>query len=214
MDGSVKDHHYSEVPPENPTPASEHHEVKEETPVSSPRRLRDRNLLKRKKEESQEKDTYHEQTRSKRQRQPRGTGRGRRKKIVEPEPELEPEAEHEQPEVHEQAAEPEPDTEHEAEPEHKAEIEDDVQLAHQHEQEPLQHHDDPLIIVTDDGSKDLTLVEHEEANGLLPQYTTSFMTEKEEVEEVHPEPVSEEPEILSFSMHQEQEEHHYYTPLL
>ncbi|XP_077331428.1 hemogen isoform X2 [Lithobates pipiens] len=131
MDGFKIDHHSLEEA-EHSAPASQHHEKEKEAPVISPRRLRDRELLKRKKEESREKDTYFEQTRSKRPRQTRGTGSRRRKQVTEPEPQLEPQPESE-PKIepdhkHEQAAEPQ----HEPEPHH----EDEQATEPQHEPEP------------------------------------------------------------------------------
>lgn len=133
MDGFKIDH-YSLEEAEHPAPASQHHEEEKEAPVISPRRLRDRELLKRKKEESREKDTYFEQTqtRSKRPRQTRGTGSRRRKQVTEPEQQLEPQPESE-PKIepdhkHEQAAEPQ----HEPEPHH----EDEQATEPQHEPGP------------------------------------------------------------------------------
>ncbi|XP_040217064.1 hemogen isoform X2 [Rana temporaria] len=133
MDGFKIDHHSLEEA-EHSAPASQHHEEKKEAQVISPRRLRDRELLKRKKEESREKDTYFEQTqtRSKRPRQTRGTGSRRRKQVIEPEPQLEPQPEpepnNEPDHKHEQAAEPQ----HEPEPNH----EDEQAAEAQHEPEP------------------------------------------------------------------------------
>ncbi|CAI9624401.1 unnamed protein product [Staurois parvus] len=94
---------------------------KKEAPVISPRRLRDRELLKRKKEESREKDTYFEQnqTRSKRPRQTRATGGRRGKQVKEPEPQLEPEPTNEPDHKHEQAIEPQHEPEPNIEPNHE-----------------------------------------------------------------------------------------------
>ncbi|KAM5194733.1 hemogen [Mantella aurantiaca] len=132
MDGFKKAHRSLEVA-EHSVPASQHHEEKE-APVVSPRRLRDRELLKRKKEESREKDTYLEQTqtRSKRPRQTRGTGSRRRKQVEEPEPQLEPQPEPDPDHKHEQATEPWHETEPNIDPDHK----DEQAAEPQHEPEP------------------------------------------------------------------------------
>ncbi|XP_053321763.1 hemogen [Spea bombifrons] len=188
MEGFGKDHHYSEVA-ENPVQTSEHREEKQDVSVVTTRRLRDRELLKRKKEEAQEKDTFQEETRSKRQR--KGTGRGRRKQQVkQPEPQPEPEPEPE-PQVHLEPKIPEEHTE----------------VAQEH----LEHHEDP---VTSAGG-DVTLLIYEEEGGHIPNTSISSLTvEKEEVPESEPVAVSEVPEGLTFHVNAGNEEQQYYTPLL
>ncbi|XP_062456143.1 hemogen isoform X2 [Rhea pennata] len=63
------------------------------------RRLRDRELLRKRKAEAQEKDSIQEQEKSKRQKRSRGAGRGRgRQSVTEPKTEPNPEPDH-QPEV-------------------------------------------------------------------------------------------------------------------
>ncbi|MEE6511677.1 hypothetical protein FKM82_018352 [Ascaphus truei] len=82
MEDFKKDQHYSDLA-EHSAPASEQHEEENDIPVVTTRRLRDRDLLKRRKEEAQEKDTFQwvlgEQAKSKWQRKGKGNGRGRKK---------------------------------------------------------------------------------------------------------------------------------------
>ncbi|XP_072260580.1 hemogen isoform X5 [Pyxicephalus adspersus] len=107
-------------------------EEKKEAPVISPRRLRDRELLKRKKEEAREKDTYQwvfgdqYQSRSKRPRQTRGTGNRRRKQVKEPELQLE------------QQLEPQPEPESKHESDQTSEPATEIQHAPETESKPMQ----------------------------------------------------------------------------
>ncbi|KAM4809373.1 hemogen isoform 2-T2 [Rhinophrynus dorsalis] len=193
MDVSEKDHRYSELTENS---ARQPHEVKQDIPVVT-RRLRDRELLKRKKEEAQEKDTFLEQA-SKRQRKGKGTGRGRRKhQVKEPEPDPEGES----------APEPEPEFAPEPEPAPEPEV-----SAEQTEngQEHLQHHIDPVITVSEENLTPLLV--HEEADGHVPHGSTTLITEKHEELEAGHAPLGEIPEPLSFHLDPEQEEHQYYTP--
>ncbi|XP_075707636.1 hemogen [Rhinoderma darwinii] len=202
-----KDHHYSELSGTS-APAAGHHEEKQESPVNITRRLRDREMLKRKKQEAQEKDTYHEQTSSKRQRKTKGTGRGRRMQVKEPEPETEHEPVHELP--HDPRQE---EQQHETVAEKKCEFLSDLLQEHvEQEQEP--HHEDSVPTVTEGETANMTLLIHEDADGHVPQETTFLLTDKEEVAVSDPAPVTEETEIIAFPLEQEQEEHQYYTPLL
>ncbi|XP_072260578.1 hemogen isoform X3 [Pyxicephalus adspersus] len=116
-------------------------EEKKEAPVISPRRLRDRELLKRKKEEAREKDTYQwvfgdqYQSRSKRPRQTRGTGNRRRKQVKEPELQLE------------QQLEPQPEPESKHESDQTSEPATEIQHAPETESKPMQkgeHLPEPL----------------------------------------------------------------------
>ncbi|XP_019372737.1 PREDICTED: hemogen isoform X2 [Gavialis gangeticus] len=95
MEGIGKDHAYSE-PDHQPPPASEeyvvpgntlmHHENYAVQDVIITRRLRDRELLRKRKTEAQEKDTIQEE-KNKRQKRGRGAGRGRGRPLVtQPEP--------------------------------------------------------------------------------------------------------------------------------
>ncbi|XP_014373516.1 hemogen isoform X2 [Alligator sinensis] len=95
MEGIGKDHAYSE-PDHQPPPASEeyvvpgnallHHEEYAVPDVIITRRLRDRELLRKRKTEAQEKDTIQEE-KNKRQKRGRGAGRGRGRPLVtQPEP--------------------------------------------------------------------------------------------------------------------------------
>ncbi|XP_019410941.1 PREDICTED: hemogen isoform X2 [Crocodylus porosus] len=97
MEGIGKDHAYSE-PDHQPLPASEeyvvpgnalmHHEEYAVPDVIITRRLRDRELLRKRKTEAQEKDTIQEE-KNKRQKRGRGAGRGRGRPLVtQPEPQL------------------------------------------------------------------------------------------------------------------------------
>ncbi|XP_025054880.1 hemogen isoform X4 [Alligator sinensis] len=82
MEGIGKDHAYSE-PDHQPPPASEEYVVPD---VIITRRLRDRELLRKRKTEAQEKDTIQEE-KNKRQKRGRGAGRGRGRPLVtQPEP--------------------------------------------------------------------------------------------------------------------------------
>ncbi|XP_075067026.1 uncharacterized protein LOC142154169 [Mixophyes fleayi] len=209
-----KDHHYGELA-ENSALASEHHEQKQQIPVIEPRRLRDREALKRKREESQQyKDSFQQIYGTKHQKRARGTGRGRRKQVKEPEPE--PQPEHKLELTHEPELEvehvPEQEAQEDPQYEQKSELVPDVsQEQYQHGQEPLEHQD-PLPNVIEDEAA--TIVIHEEAGGRLPEESTSILKEKEEVREEDPEPVTAVPDVLSFSLHPEEEEHQYYTPLV
>ncbi|XP_040273225.1 hemogen isoform X1 [Bufo bufo] len=208
-----RDHHYSELSGTS-APENGHHEQKQQSPVPITRRLRDREMLKRKKEEAQEKHTYQwvfgEQSSSKRQRKTKGTGHGRRKQVKEPEPE--PEPEHESDEV--QHAPQQEEQHHETEGEKKIELLSDVPQEHfEPEQETLLHHED-LPTATEGETADVTLLIHEDADGHLPQEASPLLEDKEEVAESDPVPVTEAPEVLAFPFEQEQVEHQYYTPLL
>ncbi|KAG8595166.1 hypothetical protein GDO81_001438 [Engystomops pustulosus] len=218
MGDAEKDHHYSE-PSGPPPPAIVHHEEKQESPVPIRRRLRDREMLKRKKEEAQEKDTYQEKTSTKRQRKTKGSGRGRRKQVKEPE--LEPQPEPEQEPVHEVQQDQMPEEEHlETEAENKFELLSDVpqvHVEHEQEQKPLVHQEDSVATGTKEEPAEVTLLIHEEADGHLPQETSSLLKDKEEAAESHPVPDTEVtglPDVFAFPLDQEQVEHQYYTPLL
>ncbi|KAM3938203.1 hemogen isoform 2-T2 [Leptodactylus fuscus] len=215
MGDTEQDHQYSEHSGHS-APATGHHEEKHESPVPITRRLRDREMLKRKKEEAQEKDTYQEQTSSKRQRKTKGTGRGRRKQVKEPEPEPEPLPEPEHEPVHEvQYDARQEEQHHETESEKKLELLSDVPQEHaEQELEPLVHHEDPAPAVTEGEPADVTLLVHEDADGHLPQETSSLLKDSEEVAVSDPEPATETSEVLAFPLEQEQFEHQYYTPLL
>ncbi|XP_056408082.1 hemogen isoform X2 [Hyla sarda] len=233
-----KDHHYSE-PSGASASATGHHEVKQESPVNIRRRLRDREMLKRKKEEAQQKDTYQEQTSSKRQRKTQGTGRGRRKQVKErepepypephSEPEPKPESEHEP--IHELQHEPRQEQHFEMEAEKKFELMSEVPQDHvEHEKEPLVHHEDSPPTVSKEDTADVTLLIHEDAGGHLPQESTSLqqalgypfyepvpkteqhIPDKEVMSDLGP--ATETHEVLGFPLEQEQVEHQYYTPLL
>ncbi|XP_029459675.1 hemogen isoform X2 [Rhinatrema bivittatum] len=82
-----QDHPYSDFA-QHPTAAGvEEHQA----PVVTTR-LRDRELLKKRKADAQEKETSQDQNRNKRQKKGRGTGRGRGKRSTkEPEAEVQPE---------------------------------------------------------------------------------------------------------------------------
>ncbi|XP_063782880.1 uncharacterized protein LOC134932352 isoform X2 [Pseudophryne corroboree] len=208
------DHHYSELT-ENSALASGHYEKKQQIPVISPRRLRDREALKRKREEAQDRDTFQQDFGNRHQKKSKGTGRGRRKQVKEPEPEPQPghqlEPKHE-PEI-ELEHEPELESRHELKSEKKSDLVLDVPQDHdEHEQGHLEHQE-PFPHVTEDEDEDVTVVVHEEEGGYLQEKTTSFLKDKEEVAEVDPEPATAVPEVLSFSLSPE-EEHQYYNPLL
>ncbi|XP_075067031.1 uncharacterized protein LOC142154248 isoform X2 [Mixophyes fleayi] len=206
--------------------------------VISPRRLRDREALKRKREEAQDKDTFQRDFGSQRQKRARGTARGRRKQAKELEPE--PQPEHKLEPTHEPELEvehvPEQEAQEDPQNEQKSELVPDVlQEQYQHGQQPLEHQD-PLPNVIEDEAA--TIVIHEEAGGRLPEESTSFLKggyapvskldtaptnalqpdglfqDKIEVGEADPEPATAVPDVLSFSLHPEEEEHQYYTPLL
>ncbi|KAG9486600.1 hypothetical protein GDO78_006790 [Eleutherodactylus coqui] len=210
-----KDHHYSELFGTS-TSATGNHEQKQESPVNITRRLRDREMLKRKKEEAQKKDTYQwvlgEQTGSKRQRKSKATGRGRKKQVKEPEPEPQPEPEHEP--VH--TLHPTEGEQHlDKEAGNESELLPDIPQEHfEQEQEPLVYHEDPVPTVPEGETADVTLLMHEDATGHLPPETSSLLKDKEEVAEPDPAPDTEVPEVLAFPLEQEQVEHQYYTPLL
>ncbi|KAL8202855.1 UNVERIFIED_CONTAM: hypothetical protein K2H54_027288 [Gekko kuhli] len=90
MESLEKDHSYSEHP-QQPETTPEKYDVRETVVIT--RRLRDRELLRKKKAEAEEKDTYQwvlgDQSKSKRTRRGRGAGRGRGRRQP-PEPETEP----------------------------------------------------------------------------------------------------------------------------
>ncbi|KAM8961923.1 hemogen [Pelodytes ibericus] len=183
MDEHEKNNLYSEQT-EHPAPASEKHEEKQDIPVVTTRRLRDRELLKRRKEEAQEKDTFQEQARNKRQR--KGTGRGRKKQqVAETEPEPEPH--------------PEPVPEREA----HQELEEQTEISQEH----VQHHEDPDKAVTED----VTLLIQKEEDGHIASWIPSSVTVEQESAPVV---VVEEPELLTFPLDAGHEEPQYYTPLL
>ncbi|CAH2293654.1 Hypothetical predicted protein [Pelobates cultripes] len=195
MDNVERDHQYTEVT-ENIAPAHEQHGVTHDVPVLTTRRLRDRTLLKKRKEEAQEKNTFlwvfGEQPRSKRSR--KTNGRGKRKhqvKELEPEPEPEPKPEfHPEPELH-------------AEPE----------VSHEHTefvQEHSEHQEDPVSTVTEN----VTLIIHEEEDDQVPHFSSPSNTVEDVVPEAKIEPVVEAPEDLTFPLDAEQEKQQYYTALL
>ncbi|CAM5146707.1 unnamed protein product [Natator depressus] len=95
MEGLEKDHPYSESS-QQPPPAREEHTV----PEAITRRLRDRELLRKRKAEAQEKDTVQERGKSKGPKRGRGAGRrGRQQDTeLEPQPEVQEEVEKEPPE--------------------------------------------------------------------------------------------------------------------
>ncbi|XP_030421777.1 hemogen isoform X2 [Gopherus evgoodei] len=96
MEGLEKDHPYSESSQQHP-PAREEHTV----PGAITHRLRDRELLRKRKAEAQEKDTVQEQGTSKGPKRGRGAGRRRgrqRGTEPEPQPEVQEELETEPPE--------------------------------------------------------------------------------------------------------------------
>ncbi|XP_063770315.1 pinin-like isoform X2 [Pseudophryne corroboree] len=204
------DQHYSELA-EHSALARGHHDKKQEIPVIEPRRLRDREALKRKREEAQAKDTLQQDFRSKHQKKAKETGRGRRKQVKEPEPEpqhepkLEPKHDPQLQLEHELEQEPE----HEPEHEQKSALMTDVPLV-QDQQAPLEHQI-PLPTVSADES---AIVIHGEAAGQLPEESTCFLKDEEEVAEAESVPATAAPEVLSFSLSPEEEEHQYYTPLL
>ncbi|XP_009673645.1 hemogen isoform X2 [Struthio camelus] len=102
MESLGKDHAYSDpsLPPSAPR---EEYAVPD---VIITRRLRDRELLRKRKAEAQEKDSIQEQEKSKRQKRGRGAGRGRgRQPVTEPSPEPNPEPDP-QPEVLEETEHP------------------------------------------------------------------------------------------------------------
>ncbi|XP_027676199.2 hemogen isoform X3 [Chelonia mydas] len=84
MEGLEKDHPYSESS-QQPPPAREEHTV----PGAITRRLRDRELLRKRKAEAQEKDTVQERGTSKGPKRGRGAGRRGRQQDTEPEPQPE-----------------------------------------------------------------------------------------------------------------------------
>ncbi|XP_025966935.2 hemogen isoform X2 [Dromaius novaehollandiae] len=89
MESLGKDHAYSD-PSLPPSASREEYAVPD---VIITRRLRDRELLRKRKAEAQEKDSIQEQEKSKRQKRGRGAGRGRGRQLVtepKPEPDLEP----------------------------------------------------------------------------------------------------------------------------
>ncbi|XP_015682056.1 hemogen isoform X2 [Protobothrops mucrosquamatus] len=91
-----KDHSYSETP-EQPEATPEEYAVAD---VGISHRLRDRELLRKRRAEAEEKDTQQEQKKQKRVRKGRATGRGRgRRKVSQPEPQ--PELQSEEAESHE-----------------------------------------------------------------------------------------------------------------
>ncbi|XP_053558674.1 hemogen [Bombina bombina] len=203
MDDFEKLHDYFEQVAAHTAPANPPMEEKQESPVNITRRLRDRALLKRKKEEAQDKDTIYEQTRSKRQQRGKATGRGRKKieaKELEPEPKQAVEPERElQPETEpESASVPEPEPEVNV-PQEQAE----------NAQEHSQYYDDPVTV-----TEHVAPLVHEEADVHGLQDKTSLLTEKEAYQETVPEQVAEVPEVLSFHVDAEEEEPQYYTPLL
>ncbi|XP_073520373.1 hemogen isoform X2 [Phyllobates terribilis] len=212
-----KDHQYSELSGTS-APEIEHHEVKHESSVTTTRRLRDREMLKRKKEETQAKDTYQEQAISKRQRKTKGTGRGRRKEVKEPEPEPQPEPEPEQEPVHELQHDPSQEEHHyETEAENKFELFSDApheHIEHGQEQELLVHHEDSVPTAPEGDTADVTLLIHEDIDGHLPHETSSLLKDQEEAAVSDSAPATEAPEVLAFTFEQEQVEHQYYTPLL
>ncbi|XP_069622954.1 hemogen isoform X2 [Ranitomeya imitator] len=201
-------------------PETEHHEVKHDSSVPTTRRLRDREMLKRKKEEAQAKDTYQEQAISKRQRKTKGTGRGRRKEVKEPEPQpqSQPQLEPEQEPVHELQHDPSKEEHcYETEAENKFELLSDVpheNIEHVQEQEPLVHHEDSVPTVPEGDTADVTLLIHEDVDGHLPHETSTLLKDQEEAAMSGPVPAIEAPEDLAFTFEQEQDEHQYYTPLL
>ncbi|XP_067409562.1 hemogen isoform X2 [Emydura macquarii macquarii] len=86
MEGFEKEHSYSESS-QQPPPAGEEYSV---PGVIITRRLRDRELLRKRKAEAQEKDTVQERRKSTRPKRGRVAGRGRgRRQLREPEPALE-----------------------------------------------------------------------------------------------------------------------------
>ncbi|XP_054843372.1 hemogen isoform X2 [Eublepharis macularius] len=93
MESLEKDHSYSEHPQHSET-TTEEFEVREAVVVT--RRLRDRELLRKRKAEAEEKDTRQwalgDQSKSKRARRGRRTGRGRGQRQA-AEPEMEPQTE-------------------------------------------------------------------------------------------------------------------------
>ncbi|NXI63693.1 HEMGN protein, partial [Anseranas semipalmata] len=116
MDSLGKDHAYSDPS----LPSSTTREEYAVPGVTTTRRLRDRELLRKRKAEAQEKDSIQwalgEQEKSKRQRRGRGARRGRgRQPVVQrtPEPELEPDP---QPPEQEEAELVHPMTSHQARP--------------------------------------------------------------------------------------------------
>lgn len=205
MDGFEKDHHYSEVPEISVVP-SHLHEAQKDVPELMTRRLRDRTLLKRKREEAQEKDSFQGQTSSKGQRKGKTSGRGRRKV---------------------QKAEPEPDVQSELaceeEPQPTLEV---LQEKTENGQELLHYHGDPDLAVTEEVNKDVAYLTHEEEAGHVSHSSIPFLSEDKELEpelepEPEPEPETEEearpvslatiplPETLSFS-----QEHQYSTAFM
>ncbi|XP_070598319.1 hemogen isoform X2 [Erythrolamprus reginae] len=94
-----KDHSYSETP-QQPEATPEDYAVAD---VGISHRLRDRELLRKRRAEAEEKDTQQEQKRHKRARKGRATGRGRgRRQTSQPEPQ--PELQSEESESHETQA--------------------------------------------------------------------------------------------------------------
>ncbi|OCT97743.1 uncharacterized protein LOC121399381 isoform X2 [Xenopus laevis] len=196
MDDFKKDHHYSDVAEVSTV---QHHEAQQDMPEITTRRLRDRTLLKRKREEALEKDSFQGQTSSKGQRKGT-TGRGRKKV---------------------QKTEPEPDVQceltPEAEPQTAPEVlqeKTDIGLEHLH------YHEDPGLTVTKEGNNNKTFLTHEDqAAGHVSHSSIPFLTENKEPEpEEEASPVSLAsiplPETLSFSQEHQCEEQNIYTHLL
>ncbi|XP_038258776.1 hemogen isoform X2 [Dermochelys coriacea] len=98
MEGLDKDHPYSESS-QQPPPAREEHTV----PGATTRRLRDRELLRKRKAEAQEKDTVQEREKSKGPKRGRGAGRRGRQQGNEPEPQPQPQQEEVEKELPEKA---------------------------------------------------------------------------------------------------------------
>ncbi|OCU00721.1 uncharacterized protein LOC121393603 isoform X2 [Xenopus laevis] len=199
MEGFEKDYHYSDVA-EISTVPSQPQEVQQDILESITRRLRDRTLLKRKREEAQEKDSFQGQTSSKGQRKGKTTGRGRRKV---------------------QKTEPEPDVHIELAPEVEPQPEPEVlQEETENGQEHLHYHEDPGLTVTKEGNEDATFLTHESQEaGHISHISIPFLTEDKEPEpEEEASPVSLAtiplPEALSFSQEHQREEQNIYTYLL
>ncbi|XP_058027851.1 hemogen isoform X2 [Ahaetulla prasina] len=91
-----KDHSYSETP-QQPEATPEEYAVAD---VGISHRLRDRELLRKRRAEAEEKDTQQEQKRHKRARKGRATGKGRGRRQT-PQPEPQPELQSEEAESHE-----------------------------------------------------------------------------------------------------------------
>ncbi|XP_064356297.1 hemogen-like isoform X2 [Dromaius novaehollandiae] len=181
MESLGKDHAYLD-PSLLPSTAHEEYTVQD---VIITRRLRDRELLQKRKAEAQEKDSIQEQEKSKRQKRGRGAGRERgRRPVIQAEPKPEP-----KPEPHSEVLE---EGEAEKEP---AELEPPVP---EHQGKPPMMMIQELLSGAQQGA-----VREESTEGSL------YATDEEDA----PRPAEAEIEALNICLENNQD-NEYYTPVL